>query len=279
MPPAARPLTLTALPILFHTGCTTLEKPKDPEMPIVNRLPRPQRDWALFLDVDGTLVEIADTPDGVVPDARLPQLLARRSEDLGGAVALISGRPIEMLDRLFAPLRLPVAGLHGLERRCADGTLRRAPVSPAILQAASAARAFVRDRPGLLVEDKGATIALHYRQAPQLEDAVTAFAEATAETLPGTTLQRGKMVVEIRPAGDDKGTVIGAFMSEPPFEGRTPVFIGDDVTDEAGFIEVLRRNGHAIRIGDSRPTAASYRIESVPELLDWLESWSLTAPA
>jgi trehalose 6-phosphate phosphatase len=236
-------------------------------------LPEPQDDWALFLDVDGTLVEIAETPEGVTPDRRLPDILASVSQRLDGAVALISGRRIDTLDRFVAPLRLTAAGLHGLERRDATGKRHRTPPLPAIRQAADAAAEFARAHPGVLLEDKGSTVALHFRQVPEIEPAATAFAEKLVASLDGTTLQTGKMVVEIRPAGEDKGSVIATFMDEAPFRGRIPVFIGDDVTDEDGFVAVNRLNGHSIRIGDGRETAAHYRIPSVAALLTWLDSW------
>lgn len=243
-------------------------------MPSASPLPEPRSDWALFLDVDGTLIEIAATPDGVVPDRRLPGILSAISGKLGGALALISGRPIGTLDRLFGSLRLPVAGLHGLERRDAGGGVHRATPSPGIRQAAEAAGDFARENPGILIEDKGATVALHFRQAPELGPAATGFAETLVRTLDGAALQKGKMVVEIRPVGDDKGSVVAAFMAEPPFLGRTPVFIGDDVTDEAGFRMVNRLKGHSIRIGESAETEARHRIPDVAALLDWLEHWS-----
>jgi trehalose 6-phosphate phosphatase len=236
-------------------------------------LPAPQDDWALFLDVDGTLVEIAETPEGVTPDRRLPDILSAVLRRLGGAVALISGRRIDTLDRFFAPLRLPAAGLHGLERRDAAGDLRRAPPLPAIRRAAAAARDFAGTHPGVLLEDKGATVALHFRQAPGAGPAATAFAEALVTSLTGTMLQKGKMVVEIRPAGEDKGSVIATFMTEAPFRGRIPVFVGDDVTDEAGFAMVNRLKGHSIRIGDGAETAAHHRLPAVAALLAWLEAW------
>ncbi len=236
-------------------------------------LPIPRDDWALFLDVDGTLVEIAETPEGVTPDRRLPGILSAVSQRLGGAVALISGRRIDTLDRFFAPLRLPAAGLHGLERRDAGGVLRRTPPLPAIRQAAEAARDFAQTHPGVLLEDKGATVALHFRQAPESGPAATAFAEALVASHAETILQKGKMVVEIRPAGEDKGSVIATFMTETPFRDRIPVFIGDDVTDEAGFTMVNRLKGHSIRIGDGAKTAARHRLPAVAALIAWLEDW------
>lgn len=237
-------------------------------------LPEPNGDWALFLDVDGTLVEIAETPDGVRPDERIPGILSEISARLGGAVALISGRPVETLDNFFAPLRLPTAGLHGLERRSADGAMHPPLISPSIRAAAAAATDFAQAHPGVLIEDKGATVALHYRQAPTLAGDVLAFAETQVAALTGITLQKGKMVVEIRPTGSDKGTVIREFMLESPFQGRIPVFIGDDVTDEAGFVVVNDLGGHSIRVGSSAGSAAHSHITDVPALLDWLSAWA-----
>lgn len=237
-------------------------------------LPEPQSDWALFLDVDGTLVEIAETPDGVEPDQRLPGVLAEISRILDGAVALISGRPVETLDIFFAPLRLPSAGLHGLEYRDTAGAMHRPPTSPSIRAATEAARAFASDHPDVLIEDKGTTVALHYRQNPALEPDVTAFAEGQVARFADLRLQIGKMVAELRPNGNDKGTAIRRFMAMAPFQGRTPVFIGDDVTDEAGFAVVNELGGHSIRVGAAITTAAQYRIADVSSLHQWLLAWA-----
>ena len=246
-------------------------------MPSDSALPTPSLDWGLFLDVDGTLVEIAESPDGVTLDPRLPPALDALSRKLGGAVALVSGRPITYLDTLFAPLHLPMAGLHGLERRCADGCIHPATVMPAIRTAADAVRDFARGYPDLLVEDKEATVALHYRQALDLAQPVIAFADALARDLDGVSVQKGKMVVEFRPTGANKGTAIETFMQKDPFRGRRPVFIGDDVTDEAGFAVVNRLQGHSIRVGDGERTEATFCIATVPKLLKWLENWSVSA--
>lgn len=245
-------------------------------MPSDNALPAPAPDWGLFLDVDGTLVEIAESPDGVALDPRLPPVLDALSRKLGGAVALVSGRPIAYLDTLFAPLRLPAAGLHGLERRCADGCIHPAAVLPGVRTAATAVQTFARDHPDLLVEDKGATVALHYRRVPGLERPVIDFADALADDLEGVSVQKGKMVVEFRPTGANKGTAIETFMAKAPFRGRTPVFVGDDITDEAGFSAVNRLHGHSIRVGDGERTAATFRIATVAKLLEWLENWSVS---
>lgn len=240
-------------------------------MNIAITLPEPDRGWALFLDVDGTLIEIAETPDGVTPDARLPDILSEVARALGGAVALVSGRSIATLDRLLHPLRLPAAGLHGLERRSARGMVTRVETPHESLAAARALRDFAVKHEGMLVEDKGPTVALHYRMAPGFERTALAFAEKLAEDLGDRLLvQEGKMVVELRPKGEDKGTAIEAFMEESPFAGRVPVFAGDDVTDEAGFDAVNRLRGYSVRIGPTQPTAARYRIAGVSQLLAWL---------
>lgn len=247
-----------------------------------NRLPAPRPDWALFLDVDGTLVEIAETPHSVRPDPDLPDILSDLKTALGGAVALVSGRPLNVLDGFFAPLVLPAAGLHGLERRRADGHITRPVTPPAAMTAArEAMKEFANGQSGLLIEDKDLTIALHYRKAPALEKAVTAFAESLIARLDeGLVLQRGKMVVEIRPSGPDKGTVIESFMAEAPFIGRIPVFAGDDVTDENGFAAVNRLGGHSIRVGNG-PSLAKKRMANVKELISWLRQLNerLSEPA
>ena len=161
--------------------------------------------WALFLDVDGTLLEFADQPDAVRSTPRLKLLVQKAHIDLGGAVALVSGRSIAGLDRLFAPLSLPAAGLHGAERRSADGAMdyragldgRLGPVMETLSQ-------FVERHPGLLLEDKGPALALHYRRAPALaEDCARAIALAARAAGDGFHIQSGKMVFELKPLGQD----------------------------------------------------------------------------
>lgn len=237
-------------------------------------LPAPSLDWALFLDVDGTLLEIVETPEMVAPDGALTATLSALHQHLGGAVALVSGRPLSTLDRLFAPLRLPAAGLHGLERRDAQGRTARPVATPEALDDVRRAfRDFAAAHRGALIEDKGLTVALHFRRIPEAGEAALRLADALIARLDGgLTAQTGKMVVEIRPEGPDKGSVIQAFMAEPPFAGRVPVFIGDDATDEAGFAAVNRLGGHAIRVGGDEPTQARTRIASVKDLLSWLDA-------
>jgi len=228
---------------------------------------------ALFLDVDGTLVEIEREPGAVHVPERLCRILADLQEAGDGALALVSGRSLEQLDRLFSPLRLSAAGLHGLERRnLRTGVVRREP-EPAVFEPARARlERFARDHAGVLLEDKGLTLALHYRKAPEVENEAKALAQAVAAASGGAlVLLEGKKVLELKPPGCDKGEAIAAFMDEPPFRGRRPVFAGDDITDEAGFATINRLGGISIRIGaDARPTAALYGHRGVSSMQDWL---------
>ena len=235
-------------------------------------LPEPTDDWALFLDVDGTLLEIADRPDAVRVDRCLLSILSALGDRFGGALALVSGRSLDVLDRLFAPLRLTAAGLHGLERRDRSGRVHRARFDAlGIAEARAALSAFAAADRRLVIEDKGASVALHYRAAPERGPQCDRFAADLAGRLAaGFVLQRGKMVVEIRACGPDKGDVVSAFCGEAPFSGRCPVFIGDDVTDEDAFRIVNRAGGHSIRIGARAPSAASWYVADVCALRGWL---------
>lgn len=209
---------------------------------------------ALFLDFDGTLVDIAPEPDAVVVPSGLVPTLAALQRYLGGAVAVVSGRPIREIDRFLAPLRLPVAGVHGAERRKAGGGFDCAGAHP--LDAVErAAAALAAGDARLLVEHKRASIALHYRQAPDREADCIEAMQAAVERSPGLTLLRGKMVVEAKPGGASKGSAIEAYLREPPFAGRRPVFVGDDVTDEAGFAAVQRLGGLGVKVGEGATVA------------------------
>lgn len=234
---------------------------------------------ALFIDVDGTLLEIAPRPELVRAPEALPPLLERLSGQRGGALALVSGRQIADLDRLFRPWQGAAAGMHGAERRRADGHLLRGSDSPADRAAAAALgrlrpalRQFARQSPGVLLEDKGKTLALHYRQAPDKAGEIRALAERLVrDERERLRLIAGKMVFEVQPRHYGKDGAIAAFMAEPPFRGRSPVFLGDDTTDEDGFAEVTRRSGRSIRVGPpSAATAAVYGLPSVSAVLDWL---------
>lgn len=236
-------------------------------------LPKWRRDWALFLDVDGTLLEIAATPAEVRVPNRLPGMLAVLSERLSGALALVSGRPIAEIDRLFSPLLFPVAGVHGAERRSASGQLQRRDDRHALAAARRSLVAWAAAHPGVFLEDKGSALALHYRLAPELEtQARKIVAAALAAAGPGFQLQEGKRVFEIRDALTGKGQAITEFMNEPPFAGRKPVFLGDDLTDEDGFFAVNRLGGYSIAVGVNRTTQAHWHLIDETHARSWLES-------
>ena len=236
--------------------------------------PIPDLQSAVFLDVDGTLLEIAPRPELVRVPLGLPELIARVAEEREGALALISGRPLAELDRLFHPWHGAAAGLHGFERRSADGSLDCIQDS-----ASGAALGLIRpklaalagDGNGLILEDKGGTLALHYRAVPEREAEIRSYAETLqAEAGAALRLIAGKMVVEFQPRHVNKGLAIAAFMAETPFLGRRPLFVGDDTTDEDGFAEIRRRRGIAVRVGKPSKTAANYGLPSVDAVLDWL---------
>jgi len=215
---------------------------------------------AVFLDFDGTLVDLAPTPDGVRVAPGVIEALALLAERHGGALALISGRPVAQIDAMLAPLVLPVAGVHGVERRGADGQLHVA-ATPDVAPVLARARALAAMYPGLLVERKRGAVALHYRLAPELEPLCLQEMTAAVQACPGVLLLHGKMVLEAKPAATDKGGAIAAFLQESPFAGRRPVFAGDDTTDEAGFAFVQQAGGQGVKVG-SGPSAATLRLAS-----------------
>jgi trehalose 6-phosphate phosphatase len=228
---------------------------------------------ALFLDIDGTLLNLALTPDRVRVDGDIAELLPALARCLDGALALITGRTIADADRLFPGLQLPVAGQHGVERRSAAGAVRQHRVpSPELERLRGALGRFAARHAGVVLEDKGATLALHYRQAPRLASLVhrTLRAEMAIAANGGAwRMQSGKGIVEVRPDGRDKGTAIDEYMDETPFRGRLPIFVGDDDTDEFGFAAVSRLGGGSVKVGPG-PTDASYRLRNVRAVRRWL---------
>ena len=236
-------------------------------------VPPPQRDWAYFFDLDGTLIEFAETPAAVRVTEELRLSLEKLHDLVGGAVALMTGRPIVEIDRMFPHTRLPVAGQHGAERRNAAGivTSHAAPeqeLGPARQLLAQA----IFGKPGLLLEDKGLSLALHYRRAPDFAGFVHQTMEALLADLDGQyTLQQGKSVLELKPAGKDKGRAVLEFVAEPPFAGRTPAFVGDDATDEYGFATVNELGGYSIKVGPGE-TQARWRLDNVKAVQQWLRS-------
>ena len=228
---------------------------------------------ALFLDFDGTLVELADAPGAIRVSPDLRPLLKRLRRRLEGRLAIISGRSLADLERHVACGGIAFSGSHGLELRLPDGTAL--PLSiPAGLEAMRAAViAFAEGKEGLLVEEKPVGIALHYRLAPaEAQRAETFMAELARAH--GMTLQRGQMVVELRPEGATKGDALRAFMTEPDFAGARPVFVGDDLTDEHGFEAAAGLGGAGILVGPDRPTAARFRLATVAAVSDWLSEAS-----
>ena len=240
-------------------------------------LPPFEPGWALFLDVDGTLLDIVERPEDVDRHEVDLELVAGLQRASAGALALISGRSLAMLDEMFAPLRLPAAGQHGVERRDAQGRRHRHRFPAEVLRPAAAGiRDFAGRHRGLVFEDKGCSVALHYRLAPQLEDVAREVVHKAAAAIGSSVeVQGGKMVVELKPAGTDKGRAIEAFMQEPPFEGRTPVFLGDDITDEYGFRVVNRLGGYSIKVGEG-DTSAHWRLADPSAARGWLRQWLRT---
>ncbi len=207
-------------------------------------------DVAFLFDVDGTLIDIGPAPFDVdIPDA-LRQSLDRLLNLTGGALALVSGRPIRDLDRLFAPLTLPAVGGHGAEMRLRGG---EPAVTVADLPGALRERliAAVDPATGVEYEDKGYSVALHYRRAPEHEARLQAHVAETRAAFPGedTEMLPGKMMIEVKRPGVDKGAGIRRLMAHEPFAGRVPVFVGDDVTDEAAFSAIPGLGGKSFSVG------------------------------
>jgi trehalose 6-phosphate phosphatase len=243
-------------------------------IPDRKHLPRPPVDLlqggSLFLDLDGTLLELVDDPGTVRADARLRGMLVALAARLDGRLAVISGRSLAQVDAILgeAAAGLALSGSHGCEHRW-NGVLAQ-PERPAALDEATAQmRAFASARDGVLVEEKSFGVALHYRQAPELEQQATALTSALAEGL-GLTCQPGKMVAELRVAGGDKGRAVRQLMARHPMRGTRPVFVGDDLTDEPGFAAARELGGHGILIGPARATAANYGFPTPAELRAWL---------
>lgn len=226
----------------------------------------------VFLDLDGTLLDLAEAPDAVVVPPGLQADLTKLSFRLDGALAVVTGRPLAFVDRLFPRNDFFLAGLHGAELRSGDQETGRGSVVDLRLEAAKRRlRHAVSRWQGVLVEDKGRAIAAHYRQAPEMETSVRALMEEIALSVPGWTLQPGKFVVELRPAGPDKGSALKFFMERNPFAGRLPLAVGDDVTDEAMFAAANSIGGFSVRVGSIlNSSCALGRIATPDELRRWI---------
>jgi trehalose 6-phosphate phosphatase len=231
---------------------------------------------ALFLDFDGTLAEIAPLPDAVRVPSGLVHTLASLQAQLGGALAIVTGRREADIDGFLSPLRLTLASEHGARYRLSDGSRLELP-PPDLLPVTIAAQALVDRNTGLVIERKNASVALHYRLAPQLQAECRNVLVSAMAGMQDVELLEGKCVYEVKPVGVNKGRAINAFMSQPPFAGRIPVFVGDDVTDEAGFFAVRELGGAAIKVGEG-PTHAQYRCLSPAALRGWLASVRTALP-
>ena len=226
---------------------------------------------ALFLDLDGTLAPIAARPQDVVPDPRRTGILEKLMRGLDGRLAVVSGRTLCDIDRILEGRVPAVAAVHGLVRRDADGRITPTEPHPALPQAVAALRLFAAGHPGLLVEDKILSATLHYRGDPDHAQAARMEAERIAART-GLMLQPGDMVVELRTPGPTKGDSVEAFLAHAPFTGATPIFLGDDLTDEDGFAAAERLGGYGVLVGPKRDTAARQRLEDVDAALAWLEA-------
>ena len=226
---------------------------------------------AIFADLDGTLAEIEPTPGQVGRDAARQRLLARLARALDGRLAVISGRGLDDLDRVLDGKVMAVGAVHGLVRRTAAGALLGPSHDARVAQAVTAFGALAARQAGLLVEDKGASASLHYRLAPAAEGECRRLARRIADEQ-GLLVQPGDMVVEVRAPGADKGDALAAFMAEAPFAGATPIFIGDDATDEDGFRAAESLGGYGVVVGSRRPTVARYALPDVTGVRAWLAS-------
>jgi trehalose 6-phosphate phosphatase len=228
------------------------------------------REHALFLDLDGTLVDIAAHPDEVFAGDALHHLLARLTQTMNGALALVTGRTIESADRVLAGAVENIAGVHGFERRSRSGLSRAGDDLAPLIRAVAEARALASA--GALaarLEDKAAGLALHFRHAPEAAADVRRTAETLAEKH-GLSVLEGKMVVELTLGVSNKGDAVTAFMAEPPFAGRTPFAIGDDATDEDAFLAARRAGGAGVLVGAARPSAAVHRLDDAAAVNAWL---------
>lgn len=228
---------------------------------------------ALFLDFDGTLVDIVARPDMTEVSPQLVEMLGHIFRYLDGALAIVTGRPLADLDRLLAPLTLPAAGIHGIQHRNGRNRIQSRCQTAIPDDTRRQIQTLAASDSRLVLEDKEYSLGLHYRQAPELEKTLrTTFDKLSAALGPKFSVQDGKMVLELRPAGIDKGSAIEKFMSNEPFSGRHAIFIGDDQTDEDAFAVINRLNGYSVKVGDPDPqSAAQYTLKDVKDVHAWLK--------
>lgn len=279
MPPASPPLPLSKHP-LFLKACPLAadlqlrrsEEYMPDRLPPLPLPPVPDPAWAWFFDIDGTLIELAQEPSSLRAGRGFPDMLRGLMNRLD-AMALVSGRSLGNMEKLVAPLALPMAGCHGTEMRLPDGSLSCPPAPPALARARRILAQLAERHPGLVLEEKPYSLALHFRHAPEL---AAACREAAREAA-GSDLEwlAGKMIYEVKLGGFTKGTAIRRYMTMAPFAGRRPLFIGDDITDEDGFEAVAALGGIGILVGEKRPTKAIFRLENVSSVHAWLAGLDL----
>lgn len=224
---------------------------------------------ALFLDLDGTLAELRPNPEDVQPKPDRSALLESATRGLEGRIAIVSGRTVEDVDHILGGTCLAIAGVHGLQRRSAAGETEAVEAHPRIDFATSVLSEIARSCEGVRVEHKSQSVALHYREAPGAEAAILECVERLAmqEAL---VIQRGNMVVELLTPGPDKGAAVTRFLTELPFKDHTPIYIGDDLTDESAFKAVTAHGGLGVLVGTRRPTAATRALATPVEVRAWI---------
>lgn len=225
---------------------------------------------ALFLDFDGVLVDFAPAPDLVRPEPYIVDTLAALRERLDGALAIVTGRTLVDIDRFLNPLELPAAAQHGREIRMPGGVAEES-MPPDLSAEEAAVRDFVNAHDGTAAERKSASVGLHYRQAPEHEAEARVLMERLAAARDDLALMRGKMIFELKEAGVHKGLGVETLMAVEPFAGRTPVMVGDDVTDEDGFRAARALGGHGVKVGEGE-TDACHRAPDLWAVHDWLRA-------
>lgn len=230
--------------------------------------------WSLYLDIDGTLLALAERPQDVIVPPGLPNLIAAVANHFDGAVALVSGRDLDEIDRLFSPYRFDAAGTHGFQWRHAGridpNAVHDNPVMDEVIKEVEEQ---IKDMPGLELERKTCSFALHHRQASDgFMDAWALAVLAKKRLGADYRLIKGKEVVEVMPFGAGKGKAIARYQQYKPYLDRVPVFIGDDISDEDGFETVNHLRGKSIRVGSERATEAQYCLQSPSDTIRWLET-------
>lgn len=260
------------LPSLHRLGDAPIAAtPTNDTTPLRSTMP-----LALFLDIDGTLLEIVDRPEAVVVPPDLPAIIQHVARRLDGALALVSGRAIADIDRLLAPLRLAASGQHGSQMRMlGDGPVIARHTEPIPFGTRMKIAEVAAAIPGVQVEDKGQTIAVHYRRAPNASPILKPrMLNLVANSGRELTLVHGRKVFEVRDARVSKGTAVHDFMRMPPFAGRVPVFIGDDISDEDGFIAVESLGGTALPVGRIHKPRRETAFDTPAEVRAWLGEFS-----